>query len=156
MLSKEDFLYSEFARRLTVDATSCQQRFLRTAAAFLAGDDGDILVVNGYAGTGKTTAVAAIVGALEAIGLKTVLLAPTGRAAKVLSEMCGRPAYTIHKHIYKQKTVGDDGYGQFSLFPNKAKNTLFVSAAKAARSKVSLHKQRVARHRAVLDTVTRP
>ena len=126
MLSRADFLYSEFAKRLTVEATPCQDRFLRSAAAFLTGDDGDIMVLNGYAGTGKTTALAAVVDALEALGLHTVLLAPTGRAAKVLSEMCGRPAFTIHKHIYKQRSVGDDGFGQFNLVPNKAKNTLFV------------------------------
>ena len=126
MLSRADFLYSEFAKRLTVEATPCQDRFLRSAAAFLTGDDGDIMVLNGYAGTGKTTALAAVVDALEALGLHTVLLAPTGRAAKVLSEMCGRPAFTIHKHIYKQRSVGDDGFGQFNLVPNKTKNTLFV------------------------------
>ena len=126
MLSRTDFLYSEFAKRLKVEATPCQDRFLHGAAAFLTRDDGDIMVLNGYAGTGKTTALAAVVDALEALGLHTVLLAPTGRAAKVLSEMCGRPAFTIHKHIYKQRSVGDDGFGQFNLVPNKDKNTLFV------------------------------
>ena len=126
MLSRSDFLYSEFATRLTVEATPCQDRFLHSAASFLTSDEGDIMVVNGYAGTGKTTAVAAIVDALEELKLHTVLLAPTGRAAKVLSEMCSRPAYTIHKHIYRQRSVGDDGYGQFNLAPNKAKHTLFV------------------------------
>jgi exodeoxyribonuclease-5 len=55
-----------------------------------------------------------------------VLLAPTGRAAKVLSSYSGHPAFTIHKHIYRQKSVGGDGFGQFSLFPNKDKQTLFI------------------------------
>ena len=64
MQSRADFLYSEFRRRLDVDATECQDRFLRTAADFLMGDDHDIMVVNGYAGTGKTTAVSAVVAAL--------------------------------------------------------------------------------------------
>ena len=126
MLSRTDFLYSEFSKRLAVEATPCQDRFLKSAASFITGDDADIMVVNGYAGTGKTTAVSAIVGTLSSLGLKTVLLAPTGRAAKVLSEICSRPAYTIHKHIYRQRSVGDDGFGQFNLAPNKAKNTLFV------------------------------
>ncbi|MCR5759194.1 MAG: AAA family ATPase [Bacteroidales bacterium] len=126
MQSRADFLYSEFRRRLDVDATECQDRFLRTAADFLMGDDHDIMVVNGYAGTGKTTAVSAVVAALEDLKLHTVLLAPTGRAAKVLGETCGRPAYTIHKHIYRQRSVGEDGFGQFSIVPNKARNTLFV------------------------------
>ena len=120
------YLYSEFRGRLSVDATPCQDRFLRTAAEFLMGDDHDIMVVNGYAGTGKTTAVSAVVATLEDLKLHTVLLAPTGRAAKVLGETCGRPAYTIHKHIYRQKSVGEDGFGQFSIVPNKARNTLFV------------------------------
>lgn len=126
MQSRAEFLYSEFSKRLTVEATPCQDRFLRSAAAFLSGDDGDIMVVNGYAGTGKTTAVAAIVEALEEFKLHTVLLAPTGRAAKVLSEISSRPAFTIHKHIYRQRSVGDDGFGQFNLAPNKARHTLFV------------------------------
>lgn len=126
MQSRADFLYSEFRRRLDVDATECQDRFLRTAADFLMGDDHDIMVVNGYAGTGKTTAVSAVVAALEDLKLHTVLLAPTGRAAKVLGETCGRPAFTIHKHIYRQRSVGEDGFGQFSIVPNKARNTLFV------------------------------
>lgn len=58
--------------------------------------------------------------------IKSVLLAPTGRAAKVMSASSGRAAFTIHKHIYRQKSVGADGYGQFTLSPNKAKNALFV------------------------------
>ena len=70
--------------------------------------------------------MAAIVAALRDVGAPSVLLAPTGRSAKVLSEMCRRPAYTIHKHIYRQKSVGADGYGSFSLAPNKSKGTLFV------------------------------
>lgn len=126
MQSRADFLYSEFIKLLSVEGTPCQNRMLRSTADFLMGDEHDIMVVNGYAGTGKTTVVAAIVAALNKFKLNTVLLAPTGRSAKLLSEMCGRPAYTIHKHIYKQRSVGEDGFGQFSLAPNKAKSTLFV------------------------------
>ena len=55
-----------------------------------------------------------------------ILLSPTGRSAKVLAGYAGRPAHTIHKGIYRQTSVGDDGFGQFSLMPNKARNTLFV------------------------------
>ena len=126
MMDRREFLFKEFSRRLEYEATPCQTRFLDDAASFLTGDDADILVVNGYAGTGKTTAVSAVIDALEELKIKTVLLAPTGRAAKVISRISGRPAYTIHKHIYRQKSVGADGFGQFSLAPNKAKNTLFV------------------------------
>ena len=93
---------------------------------FLTGDDGDILILNGYAGTGKTTAVASVVAALKEFEVPCVLLAPTGRAAKVLSMYTGQPAYTIHKQIYRQKSVSSEGFGQFSLAPNKSKDTLFV------------------------------
>ena len=125
-MDRAGFLYEDFMGRLGVDPTECQQKLLQKIASFLTGDDADILVVNGYAGTGKTTAVSAVIDSLEDLKLHCILLAPTGRAAKVLSRMSGRPAYTIHKHIYRQKSVGADGFGQFSLVPNKAKNTLFV------------------------------
>ncbi len=125
-MDRSDFLSKEFLARFRYEPTACQEALLHRIASFLTGDDGDILVVNGYAGTGKTTAISVVIDTLEAMKLHTVLLAPTGRAAKVLSGMSGRPAFTIHKHIYRQKSVGSDGFGQFSLAPNKAKNTLFV------------------------------
>lgn len=125
-MDRSDFLYKEFITRFTYGLTPCQDALMRRIASFLTADDGDILVVNGYAGTGKTTAISAVIDALESMKLHTVLLAPTGRSAKVLSGMSGRPAFTIHKHIYRQKSVGADGFGQFSLAPNKARNTLFV------------------------------
>jgi exodeoxyribonuclease-5 len=84
------------------------------------------MIVNGYAGTGKTTAVSAVIAAMTEFKTKCVLLAPTGRSAKVLSSYAGHPAYTIHKHIYRQKSVGGDGFGQFTLAPNKDKETLFI------------------------------
>ena len=125
-MDRSSYLYGEFRSRFDYEPTSCQDRLLQSVAAFLTGDDADIMVVNGYAGTGKTTAISAVIDALEALKLHTVLLAPTGRAAKVLSGMASRPAYTIHKHIYRQKAVGADGFGQFSITPNKARSTLFV------------------------------
>ena len=125
-MDRSDCLYKEFSRRFAYEPTPCQDALMHKIASFLTGDDGDILVVNGYAGTGKTTAISVVIDALEELKLHTVLLAPTGRAAKVLSGMARRPAFTIHKHIYRQKSVGADGFGQFSLSPNKARNTLFV------------------------------
>ena len=119
-------LYDSFLKKLGYEATSCQDALFRDLAAFLCSDDGDIFVVNGYAGTGKTTALAAVINSLARVGIRSVLLAPTGRAAKVLSGISGRPAFTVHKHIYRQKSVGSNGWGQFSLAPNKAKHTLFV------------------------------
>ena len=126
MGSREGFLNDRFLQRFPYEPTSCQRKMLAQVASFLSGDDGDILVVNGYAGTGKTAALSAVIGAMADLEVPCVLLAPTGRSAKVLSAYAGRPASTIHKHIYRQKSFGADGFGQFSLMPNKARNTLFV------------------------------
>ena len=125
-MGKADFLYSGFVSRLQYEPTSCQEGLLRKVADFVSSDEGDILVVNGYAGTGKTTAISAVISVMKEFQTKCVLLAPTGRAAKVLSSYAGQPAYTIHKHIYRQKSIGGDGFGQFSLAPNKDKETLFI------------------------------
>ena len=119
-------LYDGFLGKLGYEPTPCQDALFSSLADFLTTDEGDIFVVNGYAGTGKTTALSAVINYLRLVGIPSVLLAPTGRAAKVLSSISGRPAYTVHKHIYRQKSVGNDGWGQFSLAPNKAKHTLFV------------------------------
>ena len=121
-----DFLYSGFISRMQHDPTPCQDELLRKVADFVTSDDCDIFVVNGYAGTGKTTAISSVISVLADYKINSVLLAPTGRAAKVLSAYSGRPAYTIHKHIYRQKSVGGDGFGLFTLAPNKDKETLFV------------------------------
>ena len=125
-MGRSDFLYSGFISQFKYDPTPCQDTLLRKIAEFVSSDDSDILVVNGYAGTGKTTAISAVIETLKGFGTKSVLLAPTGRAAKVLSSYSGQPAYTIHKRIYRQKSVGGDGFGQFSLYPNKDKDVLFV------------------------------
>lgn len=126
MMDRGEFLYKSFLDHFDAEPTSCQDRLFRRVAEFATGDSADILVVNGYAGTGKTTAISAVINAFRELRTHSVLLAPTGRAAKVLSSISGRRAYTIHKHIYRQKSVGADGYGQFSLAPNKARDTLFV------------------------------
>lgn len=125
-MGRSDFLHKAFLSHFRYEPTECQDNFLRKAADFVTGDDDDILVVNGYAGTGKTTAISAVIAALKEFRTKSILLAPTGRSAKVLSAYAGQPAYTIHKHIYRQKSVGGDGFGQFTLAPNKDKDALFV------------------------------
>ena len=125
-MDRAGFLYHTFTEHFPYESTPCQERLLRETASFLSSDDGDILVVNGYAGTGKTSALSAVVNGLASLQIPSVLLAPTGRSAKVLSSYSGRPASTIHKHIYRQKSFGADGFGQFSLAPNKAKGTLFL------------------------------
>ena len=119
-------LYEGFLKTMGHEPTSCQDALFRDLASFLTTDDGDIFVINGYAGTGKTTALSAVINSLWRVGIRSVLLAPTGRAAKVLSAMSGKPAFTVHKHIYRQKSVDSSGWGRFSLSPNKAKHTLFV------------------------------
>ena len=126
MMGYGSFLYNKFISYLGFTPTSCQDRLLDAVSEFITSDDGDILVVNGYAGTGKTTAVSAVIRTMQEYRHQCILLAPTGRAAKVLSGYAGLPAYTIHKHIYRQKSVGGDGFGQFSLAPNKSKEALFI------------------------------
>ena len=90
----------------------------------LSGNDKKVFLLCGYAGTGKTTLVSALVRTMEQLGRKTVLLAPTGRAAKVFSSYSGKSAYTIHKWIYRQKSILDAS--QFSLMENRSTNTLFI------------------------------
>lgn len=125
-MDRSNFLYKTFLGHFSVEPTPCQDRLFHTVADFAVGEDADILVVNGYAGTGKTTAIAAVINGFRELKTRSILLAPTGRSAKVFSGISGLPAYTIHKHIYRQKSVGADGFGQFSLAPNKAKGALFV------------------------------
>ena len=90
----------------------------------ISGDDKKIFLLCGYAGTGKTTLISALVRTMEQLGRKSVLLAPTGRAAKVFSSYSGKSAYTIHKKIYRQKSILDAA--QFTLMENRAVNTLFI------------------------------
>ena len=80
-------------------------------------------LLRGYAGTGKTSLMAALVKALKELNQSVVLLAPTGRAAKVLARYSQHSAYTIHKYIYRQKQLGVEA---FTLTDNKHKNTLFI------------------------------
>lgn len=90
----------------------------------LSGDDRRVFLLCGYAGTGKTSLVAALVKTMEQLERRTVLLAPTGRAAKVFSSYSGRAAYTIHKWIYRQKSILNGS--AFTLMENRAVNTLFI------------------------------
>lgn len=84
-----------------------------------------IFLLKGYAGTGKSTLIGTLVKTMAQFQQKTVLLAPTGRAAKVFSSHSNEPAFTIHKKIYRQKGMSDDG-ASFSLMDNLYKNTLFI------------------------------
>ena len=84
-----------------------------------------IFLLKGYAGTGKTTLISALINTLSELKINTVLMAPTGRAAKVLSLYSGKPAYTIHKCIYRKKSTktADSGFG---LNFNKFRDTIFI------------------------------
>ena len=91
--------------KISVKPTNSQKKIIEALSDYLADDDySKIFVLNGYAGTGKTTLIAAVVAALKSLGQRTVLLAPTGRAAKVLSQYSGEKALTIHKRIYREQT----------------------------------------------------
>ena len=83
-----------------------------------------VMILRGSAGTGKTTLAAAIVKALVGLQQKLILLAPTGRAAKVFSLYAGHPAYTIHRRIYRQKSAGS--LSAFTLNDNLHRDTLFI------------------------------
>ena len=82
-----------------------------------------VFILGGYAGTGKTSLTGAIVKALNQQGMKSVLMAPTGRAAHIFSEYSGHPAFTIHRKIYRQQGYGIDSFG---LADNKHTNTVFI------------------------------
>ncbi|MBP5562288.1 MAG: AAA family ATPase [Muribaculaceae bacterium] len=101
-----------------------QEQVIAAFAHFLyRGGPRSAFLLNGYAGTGKTSLAGAVVRALLGLNIKTVLLAPTGRAAQVFSEYAGHQAYTIHRRIYRQDNYMGDG---FSLAENKHKDTIFI------------------------------
>ncbi|MDO5571032.1 MAG: AAA family ATPase [Bacteroidales bacterium] len=91
----------------------------------LSNENNSIFLMKGYAGTGKTSLVGAFVKALSFLNKKTILLAPTGRAAKVFSNYSDHPAFTIHKKIYRQKSFSAEMNG-FNLSDNLHKDTLFI------------------------------
>lgn len=106
--------------------TAEQLVFCSEMARFLAQRlDDQCFILRGYAGTGKTTSVAALVKALPKFGLKAALLAPTGRAAKVMSNYTGRKALTIHKRIYRKRSAVSTDMS-FLIAPNLAEHTLFI------------------------------
>lgn len=106
--------------------TQEQLQFCQEMALFLKqAKDDCCFVLRGYAGTGKTTSVAALVKVLHQFKFKSELLAPTGRAAKVMSQYANRKALTIHKRIYRKRSAASPEM-QFQLAPNLSENTLFI------------------------------
>lgn len=114
------------AQTYPFEPTAAQLVFCDRAASFLRKDETyKCFVLKGYAGTGKTTSVAALVKALPKFRLRVVLLAPTGRAAKVISSYTNQRALTIHKKIYRKKSAVATEMA-FQLAPNLAEHTLFI------------------------------
>jgi exodeoxyribonuclease-5 len=103
------------------EPTSGQDQFISSFSRYAAKEEEGIFLLRGYAGTGKTTVLSAISRTFKNI----VLLAPTGRAAKVLSQYTNRPAYTIHKHLYRPAQTSD-GRMMLALSDNSYRRTLFI------------------------------
>ena len=122
----KDFISNLILLQLGHEPTAGQKEMIDKLAGFVSTPEADSLfLLKGYAGTGKTTAISALVKVLDQLKLKFVLLAPTGRAAKVLSKQSGKGATTIHKKIYRQQNVAD-GSSRFALDRNLSKNTIFI------------------------------
>jgi exodeoxyribonuclease-5 len=108
------------------ETTTGQRQLMTKLSQFLLGGNSHhIFVLRGYAGTGKTTLVSSLVKTLPALRGKSVLLAPTGRAAKVLAGYTGRQAFTVHKKIYIRRQTGDGGQA-FHLQQNLHADTVFI------------------------------
>ncbi len=119
-------IYKTIIQNLGFELTKSQEIAADLLSNFAASNSSNsCFLLKGYAGTGKTTLISSLVKTLISNKVKVVLLAPTGRAAKVLSHYSGFPAYTIHKWIYRQKSMRD-AVGRFDLDKNLAKNCVFI------------------------------
>jgi len=126
MIKNTAEFYSVLLKKFQYSPTSKQRKLLQLLSDFTFSIDKDnLFLLKGYAGTGKTTSIGAFVNSLSLTGRKSVLLAPTGRAAKVISVYSKRPAFTIHKKIYFPKKQSN-GSVDFVLQPNKHRNTIFI------------------------------
>ncbi|MCR5192650.1 MAG: AAA family ATPase [Bacteroidales bacterium] len=128
--------------------TACDEmvRFLFDA------DPRSAFILKGYAGTGKTSLVSALIKTAPKLKIRTVLLAPTGRAAKVLSGFSGRTAYTIHKKIYISVTDGS-GLVRSVRAQNKYSYTLFIVDEASMISAVPEEGGYVGRHSLLEDLI---
>ena len=114
-----------FAEQFAFEPTADQQEFINQICEFILDDAQKMFLLKGYAGTGKTSLVSTLVKLLPQIKMKSVLMAPTGRAAKVIGNYADRKAFTIHSKIYRQK---HDKAGKMSLVLNynMHEDTLFI------------------------------
>ena len=121
-----NYLNTLFFQNFPHKPTKDQISAIQNLSDFLFSQDADsMLLMKGYAGTGKTSLVGTLVKLLTELKQKTVLLAPTGRAAKVFSGYAGHSAFTIHKKIYRQKAFSNEPVG-FLPAANLHKDTLFI------------------------------
>lgn len=119
-----DFIIGRIKAELPFEPNEEKDGLLTALGRFLVSrDERKAFILRGYAGTGKTSVMSALVRAMEGLKQPCVLLAPTGRAAKVLSRYSGAQAYTIHKKIYRQNQLGVEA---FSLSDNRHVRTLFI------------------------------
>ncbi len=120
------FFIEKISENFPFNFTDDQMKALEKIAGFLfSGIDDHIFLLTGYAGTGKSSLIGSLVKTMTEFRQKTVLLAPTGRAAKVFSGYAAQQAFTIHKKIYRQQKFAE-GSPHFSLSENLHKHTLFI------------------------------
>jgi len=125
-MMKSSLFYKTLRDNFPFEPTLKQDIFFQKIADFVLNDkNNEIFILKGYAGTGKTTLISTLVNYLKEANKKYVLLAPTGRAAKVISNYSQKPAFTIHKRIYFPKKSQSGGVS-FTLQQNKFKNTIFI------------------------------
>ncbi|OWP83071.1 ATP-dependent endonuclease [Flavobacterium davisii] len=118
--------YSILRKKFPFQPTVKQDVFFGKVAEFIeSSNNNELFVLKGYAGTGKTTLISTIVNHLAEVEKKYVLLAPTGRAAKVITNYSDKQAFTIHKKIYFPKK-GSGGGVSFTMQTNKHTNTIFI------------------------------
>lgn len=123
---RQENIYNLLNKNLGYLPTQDQSDCMRMLAKFVSDNTNDVIfLMTGYAGTGKTSVIASMVSTLSTLRQKSVLLAPTGRAAKVLRAYTGKEAYTIHRKIYRQKSA-TDGVGKFVLDRNLHRDTYFI------------------------------
>lgn len=121
-----NYLERQIKENFPYEPTSEQEIAVKSLAAFLMSSrNGVAFLLRGYAGTGKTSLVGALVRTLDKLQQKSVLLAPTGRAAKVFSAYAGHPAFTIHKKIYRQQSFSNE-LDNFSVNENLTTHTLYI------------------------------
>jgi exodeoxyribonuclease-5 len=123
---RDTIIYNQLCKNLGNTPTDDQSDALKKLAGYICDNNNDVIfLMTGYAGTGKTSVISSVVKTLDMLRMRSVLLAPTGRAAKVLASYAGRQAFTIHKKIYRQKS-SKDGLGNFTLDRNLHKDTFFI------------------------------